>query len=195
MRKFSRHHPPSPYLNTSKAVQAGFGLTQQQLAYLLGVSRSTLTMDGQDGTGPGSIRYLPTAAELRLVALQQQLPAPYGPAPTPAAATEAPAPLLPDERETLELRQQKIALEKYPLEKQLARCQTRLAQARLRQQALPQLQATLAPDDAFVAQVIDHLTQQAAQTLAYDSSTAQLLELRLRLLDYETAEIERLLEN
>lgn len=193
MRRFSRNRPLTPYLTLPEAVQASFGLTQEQLAYLLGVSRATLAQDGQPTSVPGGIRSLPLQALQRLTILQQQLPAPYGPASVPLPP-ELPAPLPPDERETLELRRQKIELEKHPLNLQLARCQTRLAQARLRQQALPTLQTTLAPADAFVTQMLNHLGQDADQTLRHESATAQLLALRLRLLDYEAAEIERLLK-
>ena len=191
MRKFSRQRSPSPYLSLSEAVQASFGLTQEQLAYLLGVSRATLSLDGRPTTTPGGMRRLPLQALQRLTVLQQQLPAPYGPAPTPAAT--AGGALLPDEQETLELRLQKIELERYPLEQQLARCQTRLAQARLRQQALPTLRATFAPDDARAQQALDHLSQNADLTLRHDGGTPALLELRLRVLAFEAAEIERLL--
>ena len=191
MRRFSHQRPVSPYLNLLEAVQAGFGLTQQQLARLLGVSRTTLTMEGRAATAPGSARQLPSAAVVRLVALQQQLPAPYGPAPVPLAAPGGV--LAPDERETLQLRLQKIGLEKYPIEKALARCQARLAQARLRQQALPNLQAALEPDDERGRQQLDYLAQGAALTLRHDAGTPALLELRLRVLAFEAAEIERLL--
>ncbi|MFD2785648.1 antitoxin Xre-like helix-turn-helix domain-containing protein [Hymenobacter rubripertinctus] len=190
MRKFSRHRAPSPHLSLLQAIQAHLGLTQAQVADLLDVSRATLSQDGRL-TDTGMVRRVPSAAMLRLLALQQLLPAPHGPAPLPPP--RPPAPLLAEERETLELRRQKIDLEKYPLEKALARCQTRLAQAQLRQQALPALQAALGPDDEQLGLLLDMLIRRADFTLDADDSTRQLLELRLRVLAFEAAEIARLL--
>jgi len=145
MRKFSRHRP-AQYMSLSSVeiLQAYFGFTQQDMAILLGVSRTTLAMHGRPGTAVGSERSMPSAAILRLVSLLPNLPPPYGSATEPPAE---PAPELADyERKKLKWRLTEIAIAEYPLQEKLERCQNRLAQARRCLHALPTLRAAL-PDE------------------------------------------------
>lgn len=188
MHKFSRHRAPSPFQPLVKAIQAHFGLTQERVAEVLDVSRVAL---GQYGAA-GSSRNLPTAAVLRLLAWQQQLPAPHGPAPTPPVPP-VPAPLPTYDRETLDLRRREITLQQHRLEQKLARCEVHLAQARLRQQALPALRAAFAPADELTEQWLNWLERDSRAMLAKDGPAARLLALQLRVLAFETAEIEQLL--
>ena len=184
MRKFSSGRGPRPFLNATQLVRAHLGLTQQDLADLLRVSRGAVAMDERGE------RFLPGASAERLRQLGQVLPVPDGPAPVPAV----PAPVLSaDDRETLDLRRQGLALEAYPLKKQLARVEVRLAQARLWQQALPALRVAFPAEDAFAHQWLDYFAGKAAATLRDDSGTPALLGLRLATLAFEMAEIDRLL--
>lgn len=189
MRKFSRNRPPAPHHSLLKAIQAHFGLTQERIADVLGVSRATLTQYGTVSV-EGTLRSLPTDALLRLVALQQLLPAPHGPAPTPPIPPTAPLPA--SDRETLDLRRRELQLQQYQVEQKLARCEVHLAQGRLRQQALPALRTVLDPADTLTESWLA-LFEREAHRMQEEESTAQLLKLRLRVLAFEAAEIEQLL--
>ncbi|TGE15839.1 hypothetical protein [Hymenobacter elongatus] len=181
-RNFSHGRGPTPFLSRLQLVQAHFGLSQQHVAELLLVPRATLTMDE---TGQ---RLLPLAATLRLDALRQQLPAPYGPAPAPPM----PAPHLTEEEQwELQMRQRKIGLEEYSLEQALARSQNHLRQAQLRLQVLPALREAL-PDE-WGQTWLNTFEAQAQLWLKYDTGTPALLELRLKVLAFEKQEIARLL--
>jgi transcriptional regulator with XRE-family HTH domain len=164
---------------TEQAVRAQLGLTQQALAQLLGISRTALAMAEQ-----GS-RALAPAASQRLLSLWQALAA--MPTPVPVAVLSA------DQREKLSIRLQAIQLEEYPLRQQLQRVQIRLAQARLRQQAEPALRAALPATEALAHRKLGRLAEEADACLRDEGSEPALLELRLRVLAFERAEIERLL--
>ncbi|MCR5889113.1 hypothetical protein LRS06_15350 [Hymenobacter sp. J193] len=188
MRKFSRHRAPSPHQSLLKAIQAHFGLTQEQLSQVLDVSRVALNQYD----AKGKARNLPTTAVLRLLAWQQLLPAPHGPAPTPPVPVVL-APLPAADRETLDFRRREIALQQYRLEQKLAQCRVHLAQARLRQQALPALHVAFSPADELTEQWLKWLERDSRAILAKEEPAALLLALRLRVLAFEVKEIEQLL--
>ncbi|RZK43849.1 MAG: helix-turn-helix domain-containing protein [Hymenobacter sp.] len=178
-RHFSHQRGPLASHTTEQAVRAQLGLTQQDLARLLGVSRTALAMAEQ-----GS-RDLPSAATVRLLGLWQALAT--MPAPVAAAVLSA------GQREDLSIRLQGIQLEEYPLRQQLRRVQIRLTQARVRQQAESVLRAALPATEALAHRKLGRLAEAADACLRDESATPALLELRLRVLAFERAEIEKLL--
>ena len=180
-RHFSHQRGPAASHGLAQTVRAHLGLTQQDLAHLLDTSRATLAMAelGQ--------RDLPPAAPLLLGQLRQALAA------LPAAATATPVPLSPDQRDTLDLRRQGIELEEYPLRQQLQRVQTRLLQARQLQQAEPIWRAALPATNALVHRKLSRLAEKAEAYLRDEGATPALLELRLQVLAFERAEIERII--
>jgi transcriptional regulator with XRE-family HTH domain len=178
-RHFSHQRGPSASHTTEQAVRAQLGLTQQALAQLLGVSRTALAM-AENGR-----RNLPPAASVRLLNLWQALAA--MPAPVLAAA------LSPEQRENLSIRLQAIQIEEYPLRQQLGRVQIRLSQARLRQQAESVLRASLPATEALAHRKLGRLAEEADACLRDEGSEPALLELRLRVLAFERAEIEKVL--
>ncbi|GAA3933520.1 hypothetical protein [Hymenobacter algoricola] len=183
-RNFSHSRGPSPVQGRLQLVQAHFGLSQQRVADLLNVTRSTLAMDERGQ------RLMPMAAYERLDALRQQLPAPYGPEP------EAPEPglsLTEAEQQELRRRRRKITLEEYPLQLALERSQTQLRQARLRLHVLPGLRAAFS--DEWGQLWLNTFEAEARVVLEYDAGTPALLQLRLRVLAFEAAEITKLLGN
>jgi transcriptional regulator with XRE-family HTH domain len=177
---FSHQRGPSSSHNTGQAVRAQLGLTQQDLAQLLGVSRSALAMAER-----GS-RDLPPAIAQRLLSLRQALDT----LPVPVAATVLSA----EQREKLAIRLQAIQLEEYPLRQQLQRVQIRLNQARLRQQAEVVLRAALPATEALAHRKLGRLADAADACLRDEGGEPALLELRLRVLAFERAEIEQLLK-
>ncbi|TGE23643.1 hypothetical protein E5K00_00045 [Hymenobacter aquaticus] len=181
-RNFSRHRGPRSYQNIQQLVRAHFGLSQPDVARLLHLTRAAVAMDERGE------RDMPTAAWLRFHHLTQALPTPDGPAPVPVAA---PGCLSEDAQARLRLRLQGIQVEEYPLREKLARCQTRLAQARLRLQALPALH--LAFPDERGQRWLANFEAEAHEILEIDAGQPALLELRLRVLAFEAAEITRLL--
>ncbi len=180
MSHFSHHRGFRPYLSQLQAIQASFGFTQQEVADLLGVSRSALSMYER-----GS-RNLPLAAQLRLRQFAEALPDP-APAPPPAPV------LSPDERADLALRRQGLLLQLDALARPLARSQTRLAQAQLRQRLLPGLQAQVPATEKLAHIVFTLWEGQAALTLQYEPSVLAQLLLRRDVLAFEVAGIARLL--
>jgi transcriptional regulator with XRE-family HTH domain len=178
---FSHQRGPAASHSTEQAVRAHLGLTQLELATLLSVSRATLAM-AELGR-----RDLPPAAT---VLLAQLLPALIA---TPTQAAGAPAPLSPNQREGLGLRRQGIGLEEDSLREQLKRVQTRLLQARQRQQAEAVLRAALPATEALAHRKLSRLAEEAETYLRAEGATPALLELRLRVLAFERAELERLL--
>lgn len=180
-RHFSHQRGPAASHGIEQSVRARLGLTQLDLAMLLDVSRATLAMAELHR------RDLPPAANLLLAQLGQALAA------APPEAAAAPAPLSPEQRDTLDLRRQGIGLEEYPLRQQLKRVQTRLLQARQRQQAEPVLRAALPATNALAHRKLSRLAEEAEQYLRDEGATPALLELRLRVLAFERAEIERIL--
>ncbi|SHJ63817.1 hypothetical protein SAMN02745146_3606 [Hymenobacter daecheongensis DSM 21074] len=189
MRSFSRYRLPTPSHSMLQAVQAGYGLTQQQVATLVGASRAMLAMQGRDNRLVGSVRVLPLEAALRLVQLFQTLPAPYGRAPMLPVAPDLPLPAV--ERKTLGWRQRAIGPEEYTQQQQLERCQTQLTQARIRLQALPALRAAL-PDERAQSE-LDLWESEAHRMRETNAGRHALLALRLRVLAFEAAEIAKLL--
>jgi hypothetical protein len=194
MRKFSRHRPPLSLigLTNRQALQAAFGIVQDDVAALVGVSRATLTMDGQPNSlvSPGT-RNMPFEAWERLIRLQQLVPAPFGPAPAAPAPTAMPS--LPDEvRGDLDLRRRGMELKQYRLTQQLERARLRLSQAHRRLHALPALRAAF-PDEQ------DHhwwvfFEGQANKWLREEGPQVRLLELKLRVLAFEIEQIQELLK-
>ncbi len=182
MRKFSNQRGPSPLLNESQHVRAHLGLTQAGLAALLNVSRQALSMH-EHGTRP-----LPLAPFGWLFKLYQALPPPGAPpAPPPPPALTA------TDRDDLEFRRQGLALEVWPLEQKLHRAQVRLAQARRWQQAAPALRAAFAADDARAQARLDRFEDRAADVVRTEAGSPALLQVRLAALNFEIAEITRLL--
>jgi len=178
---FSHQRGPAASHGLEQSVRAQLRLTQLDLAMLLSVSRAALAM-AESGR-----RSLPPAAHLLLDQLWQTMAA--APVETAAAST----PLSPEQRDTLSLRRQGIGLEENPLRQQLKRVQTRLLQARQRQQAEPVLRATLPATNTVAHRKLSRLAEEAEQYLRDEGATPALLELRLRVLAFERAEIERLL--
>lgn len=194
MRYFSNRRPPLEHAqhNTLESVQLGFGLVQQDVARLLGVSRATLAMDGRPTAHYASsgTRDMPFAAWERLLKLGLALPAPLGSA--PAAPEPNPAPPLPDAaRRDLDLRLRGLELKQYPMRQQLQRVQLRLAQARRRLHALPVLQAAF-PDERG-QRWLEWFAEEARYWLRTEGHQPRLLELKLRVLEFEAAEIRKLL--
>ncbi|GAA4364573.1 hypothetical protein GCM10023185_34200 [Hymenobacter saemangeumensis] len=184
MRIFSNHRGPSPSHNATQLVRAHLGLTQQDLARLMQVSRTAVAMDERGE------RYLPWPKSKLLHDLCTVLPTPHGSAPVPAV----PAPVLSAaDRKELDWRRRTIALEVFPLEQKLARVEVRLAQARLWQQALPALRAAFPAEDARAQRWLDYFEAEAAATLSTDSGQPALLKLRLATVAFELAEIDWLL--
>jgi transcriptional regulator with XRE-family HTH domain len=177
---FSHQRGPAASHGLEQSVRAQLGLTQLDLAMLLGVSRATLAM-AESGR-----RSLPPAAHLLLAQLEQTLDAPSNSAP-------ASAPLSPKQRDTLALRRQGIGLEEHPLRQQLERVQTRLLQARQRQQAEAVLRAALPATNTVAHRKLSRLAEEAEQYLHDEGATPALLELRLRVLAFERAELDKLL--
>ncbi len=178
---FSHQRGPALSHGIEQTVRAHLGLTQLELAMLLNVSRGTVAM------AELSRRDLPPAAT---VLLAQLLPALLA---TPPPASAAPAPLTPEQRDELDMRRQAIGLEEYPLRQQLKRVQTRLLQAHQRQLAEPVLRAALPPTDTRAHRKLSRLAEAAEACLRTENALPALLELRLRVLAFERAEIERLL--
>jgi transcriptional regulator with XRE-family HTH domain len=177
---FSYQRGPAASHGLEQGVRAQLGLTQLDLAMLLGVSRATLAM-AELGR-----RSLPPAAHLLLVQLGQTMAAPQ-------ESAAASAPLSPKQRDTLNVRRQGIELEEYPLRQQLERVQIRLLQARQRQQAEAVLRAALPATNTVAHRKLSRLAEEAEQYLRDEAATPALLELRLRVLAFERAEIERIL--
>lgn len=179
-RHFSHQRGPLASHGIEQTVRVQLGLTQQDLARLLGVSRTALAMAEQ-----GS-RDLPSPAAGRLLAMWQAL----AEMPAPVSATVLSA----RQREDLSMRLQAIQLEEYPLRQQLRRVQIRLTQARVRQQAEPALRAALPATEALAHRKLGRLAEESDAYLRDEGATPALLELRLRVLAFERAEIEQLLK-
>lgn len=184
MRHFTNTRGPGPHLNSVQRLRAYLGLTQQDLANLLEVSRPAVALYERDA------RPLLSGELGRLHALYAVLPAPNGPAPLP----EVPTPVLSDDdRKNLDFRRREIVVATFPLEAALARVQVQLAQARLWQQALPTLRTAYPATDETAHDWLRLMEIKATRTLRRASGTPALLQLRLATLQFETAEIERLL--
>jgi transcriptional regulator with XRE-family HTH domain len=176
---FSHQRGPASSHGIEQLVRAHLGLTQLELAMLLNISRGTLAM-AELGR-----RDLPPAATAVLAQLLPALSA------TPPSASAVP--LTPEQRDTLDLRRQSLGLEENSLRQQLARAQIRLLQARRRQLAEPVLRAALPSTDTLAHRKLSRLAEAAEACLRDESAAPTLLELRLRVLAFEQAEIERIL--
>ncbi|MBG8555711.1 hypothetical protein [Hymenobacter guriensis] len=181
-KKFARHRSFTSNLTSTHQVQARFGLTQQQLADVLGVSRTALAMDALGE------RLLPIAAVLGLDALRRQLPPPVGEALPLPVAESTPG---PEDQKTLAMRLRGIAIADYPLQNQQERLQTRLEQAQARLQALPALHAAF-PEERG-QRWLNLFEEEARIWLEHDGSALLQLTLRRKVLAYEAAEIRLLL--
>ncbi|MBF9224330.1 hypothetical protein [Hymenobacter ruricola] len=189
LKKFSHRRAGQSNLTSGRQVQACFGLTQLQLALLLGVSREALA------AAEAGRRYLsgpPGVLLSELAQLVQALPPAVDAANSPSPAQSAPA--LPEySRNALRLRLMAIGLEEYRLRQQLDRCQTQVAQMQRREQALPALQALLPPGNAYAATWLTQFAADAAAIRQLEEPQAALLALRLRVLAFEASETAALL--
>ncbi|MCB2379619.1 helix-turn-helix domain-containing protein [Hymenobacter sp. BT635] len=156
-------------------IRAGLGLTQEQLAGALGVSRHLVTKieAGQ--------RVLPASAGIILSWLTQALPT-LGP---PAA----PGPLLSAEAEPLHKRAAAVASELQQLTRRLERGQARARRALDWLQAAPKLLATLPPEAERQRQWVAATTAEAQGALEGEGSPVlhRLLMARLAGLRAEAA--------
>lgn len=179
---FSHQRGPAASHGLAQTVRAHLGLTQQDLAVLLGVSRATLAM------AELGHRSLPPAANLLLEQLGEAITA------VPKEPAAAAVLLSPEQRDTLTVRRQGIGLEESALQQQLKRAQTRLLQARQRQQAESVLRAALPATNAAAHRKLSRLAEEAEQYLRAAGATPAMLELRLRVLAFERTEIDKLLD-
>ena len=162
-------------------IRTELGLTQDDLARLLGVSRVALAKD------EGNRRLLPLDVTRQLLDLSRLLhtlaPEPPPPLPPPDAA----------QREALEMRLQALRIAEHPVRQNLEKQRRRLAQLRRRQQAGSAIAALLPAGAARQQGALDILLDEAEGYLALDATALLLPELRLRVLAFERAEIEKLL--
>jgi hypothetical protein len=188
-RKFSRQAGPAPHLNAGQLLRAYYGLTQQDLAAFLGVSRATVSLEETPPLS-GGMRFLPIGSASKLLPFWQGLPAPEGLAPLPTAPPQADALAGGSTlRQALLRRQADCAYETQRLQRTQQRAQTLLAQARLRLQTLPALLAA-APTGAAgnrQRQWLDYFEQDARATLTDGQAATErvLRELRLEVLAHE----------
>ncbi len=181
--KFSHQRPLRPLHNATQAVRARLGLTQDDLAALMQVSRAAVSMDEH-----GS-RDLPWPQVQLLQALYQVvLP----------LATEAHAPLPPltltaADRDDLDFRRLGLRVAAAPLQLKLERSQLQLAQAQCWQRVLPQLRATFPPENAWAHGWLDRFERRAGGLLRTEAGGPALLQVRLAAIAFEIAEITRLL--
>lgn len=180
-RKFSHHLPPRSAHNATQAVRARLGLTQDELAYLLDVSRTAVAMD-ECGT-----RFLPWPQGKLLLALQTALPAALPP-PEPPVLTEA-------DRDDLSFRRQGLQVAAHPLQQKLERVEVRLAQARCWQQVLPQLRSAFPADNTHAHEWLNVFERRAAGILRTEAGAPALLQVRLAAIASEIADITRLLND
>ncbi|WP_400190122.1 hypothetical protein [Hymenobacter sp. B81] len=180
-RKFSHHRPLQSSHNATQAVRARLGLTQDDLAYLMEVSRAAVAMD-EHGT-----RFLPWPQAKLLFALQAALPAALPP-PEPPVLTEA-------QRDDLSFRRQGLRVAARPLQQKLEHLQVRLAQARCWQQVLPQLRTAFPADNAHAHEWLSLFERRAAGILRHEAGAPALLQVRLAAIALEIAEITRLLDD
>jgi hypothetical protein len=97
------------------------------------------------------------------------------------------------DRDDLDFRRQGLRLDLYPLRQKLKRQQVLLAQAQCWQQVLPQLRATFPADNAHAHEWLDHFEKRAATILRDEAGAPALLQVRLAAIEFEIAEITRLL--
>jgi transcriptional regulator with XRE-family HTH domain len=178
-RKFSAKRPLRPQHNATQAVRAQLGLTQNDLASLMEVSRVAVSMDEH-----GS-RSLPWPQIGLLYALRAALPATPAPPPPPV--------LTATDRADLEFRRKVLRVAAFPLEEKLERGQLRLAQARCWQQVLPQLRTTFPANNTWAHEWLDMFERRAAITLRRQAGSPALLQVRLAAIAFEITEITRLL--
>lgn len=185
--RFSVQRGPRSSHKAVQLVRAYFGLTQDWLAGFLGVPRAAVSMEESQGHG------LPAAATLAMLPFYQGLPAPEGPAPEPPATPSAAS--LTANRPVLEKRHQALELELRQLNRQQERVRIRLRQVRLRLQTLPALLMALPPPpaDARPRRYLGYWITDAPDQLRTDEAALALLDLRQRVLEFELAEIGKLL--
>ncbi|MBG8552477.1 helix-turn-helix transcriptional regulator [Hymenobacter guriensis] len=156
-------------------IRTGLGLTQEQLAGALGVSRHLVTKI------EANQRVLPPAAGLIVAWLAQALPVPGPPVPA--------APLLPAGLAPLQTRATAVAYEAEQLARRLARGQARAARAFDWLRAAPKLLATLPPEAERQRLWVAAVTAEAEGALEGEGSPAQhrLMAARLAGLRAEAA--------
>lgn len=182
MPRFSNQRGPLPFHNLSQRVRAHLGLTQDDLAMLLDVSRTAVSMD-EHGT-----RRLPPAAQGLLLLLHQALPPADAP---PAADAPAPAPLTDADRADLAFWRRELDLEAHTLQLQLERGQVRQTQAQRWQQLGPALQALFPADNPEARQWLERFERRAARRVRTDDAIPARLPLRLAAIAFEIAEITK----
>jgi transcriptional regulator with XRE-family HTH domain len=163
-------------------IRAGLGLTQEQLAGALGVSRHLVTKI------EGGQRVLPASAGIILSWLAQALPPPGPPAP--------PVPLASTETAPLQARAAAVAHEIQQLTRRLERGQARSRRALDWLRAAPKLLEALAPEAERQRLWVAAITAQASGALQGDGSPAlhRLLQARLAGLRAEAAALAGYLE-
>lgn len=188
LQRFSHKSTPKARQSAAQKLRASFGLTQEWLSNYLEVARSTVAMYEADRVN------LPIIDPERLKPFLQGIPAPDGPAvepsATPTASGQAAA------LASLTNRQRTARLEAERLEAEERRLQVRLRQVRLRLQTLPALLASLAPPpaDELQRRVLGHWATMAPAQLCEDEAALPLLQVRRRVLAFELAELDQLLE-
>lgn len=162
-------------------VRTYFGLSQQELARFLGVSRALVALVE---TGR---RTLPAEAENRLAILNAGI---RQEAVTPAEAVKS----APAAWEPLQLHQRKCLRQASGLRQELLQLQTQAAQYQRRLQALPLLSQALGrfPADTELQSWLEQLATEARYGL-FDCGTAAqaLLTVRITALEFEAAEAYR----
>ena len=181
-----------PSTSLESAVRGALGLTQEQLARYLGVTR------GQVAHAEAGRRVLRGEASRRLFLLADLLPPPLGNGP-PEPAPEAPAAPGPLDPHPLRRRQRRCAWQAANRRLELEQLAGRARHAHRWQQVLPQLRAALPtdPTDAEGLRTrrwLDARAAEAQEELDAASATAHvLLHLRIEHLEAEAAQLARLL--
>ncbi len=183
-RTFSHQQGPRPVQNAAQRVRAELGLTQNDLAHLLEVSRSAVAMDERGE------RSLPWPNAALYYALQVALNVP----PPPPDALPPPA-LSAANRADLDFYRQGLALQVHPLAQKLRCALVPLAQARRWQQVLPALRAAFAAANAGAEAHawLDTFERRAARTERTAGGPLAQLQTRLAAVAFELAELDRLL--
>ena len=181
-----------PSTSLESAVRGALGLTQEQLARYLGVTR------GQVAHAEAGRRVLRGEASRRLFLLADLLPPPLGKGP-PEQAPEAPAAPGALDPHPLRRRQRRCAWQAANLRLELEQLVGRARHAHRWQLVLPQLRAALPadPTDAEGLRTRRWLDARAAEAQeeldAASATTRVLLRLRIEHLEAEAAQLARLL--
>jgi transcriptional regulator with XRE-family HTH domain len=170
-------------MSTCQIVRGHFGLSQEDLASLLGMSRAMLSLAELQR------RTLSTQALMWLLPLARRAgdSSAAAPAPTPAAPTPGAADAVGT---ALAERQARCRHEAEQLRRELRPHHTRLLQAQRRLEVLPELRASLpTPLSPRHERWLAWFEQDARSTLQGPAAaTAALLELRIAALEFEARE-------